>query len=268
MMQVVATMGGSSQQQTKRILAGLSGQSNCPGQHATIPPAEYQGNISDRGFILNRSDNQFEILNYPNNNNQQTGLSGEHGAELSLVKYLTDNLPNYEIYLVKQGWGDTPAYQIPPNTGFNRGYDWNVASRFEMYDLLLDQYKRALQLLSFDAIYHYHIQGESDIASATEYINYYNYSGALYRRLRQDLNKPLMKHIIAVFEATARTPYDAGRWASVRSDQLRIIAENPQRFINYGLDGKALETDNIHFTSAAQIQIGNDLGQIIIDDLI
>lgn len=262
-MQVVTSFNNTSESSNKWLLLNLIGQSNMVGEITETPDSEYQGNISDRAFIYDPNCDENVLLNYPSTNNPLTG-DGMHGPELSLAKYLTENLPSYSILIVKVAWGDTGMYKAEDGV-----LDWNVSSRYKLHNINVTHIKRAYELLNIvpDAIYTIDCQGEKDISSSSEYPNFYNYKGSMLTRIKQDTGLSKIKTIFEVFEETARTPYSAVPWASVRSDQLKLISDDVKNRLGYALDGKTLESDGIHFTSASQIEIGNELGQMIIDDL-
>lgn len=83
-------------------------------------------------------------------------------------------------------------------------------------------------------------------------------------------NRHDIVHIIAVFESTKRNNavFVNSRWQSVRNAQLQLISDDSTHYKNFPLDGYELTTvDYTHFTSNALINIGNNVANIIINNL-
>lgn len=255
----------------------MQGQSNCTGM---IPPIgsvdgidpKYKGDINENLYnFINYSDDVFQTLNYNVNNTKWRTLANDlHGADLSLGYKLTDET-NYDVYIVKIDFPGSSVFRNEDPESIYYQNNWSPQTKNGLNARAAEQIQTVKQFFVDNDVnvinyYLYWNQFEADVGKSTE-----EYQKALlshYRSQEQAVNINF-KYILAVPEVTKRPHYgfpSQENWDNIRQVFLNLISSDPSKYRGVYLDGKQLSNDDIHFTSSAQIEIGNEIAEVIINE--
>lgn len=241
------------------MLILLSGQSNSNG-HGSIDsaPTYLQGKLEDihnekNVWIWNIGNQQWEILDYPNN--QQAADDDAHGQELQIGWKAAKDF-NRDVYIVKLAEGST-------SLGVEGSrQDWNPDSANELYDKFVNNIKTAVNKVSRDFQYKFHlfVQGERDSNFETLANNRLTNIKNYVNSIRSDLDYNDLYFI--VLRLNENLPSSTFEYVTeVRNADTRITTYTDDNFVGkadwINGDDLTLYTDDIHYTSSSQNEIAN-----------
>lgn len=232
----------------------LMGQSNMVGRNVGQFPPAYLVDPMPGVYIRDKFFN-FTTLDYPINNN-----GNNFGPELALCYHLSDTLQR-DLYVVKPAWDGAGLYAD------HLGNDYNVSTN-ELYPKLRDASlalkNQILSLSKTPLIIMVVVQGERDTKNATVAAQWETNFTNIINQLAID--SVTVDYIVLNTLSTNQNLNVANR-TTVIAKQTSYATNHANTFL-IDMTPYALNSDIIHFSGPAQVQIGKDICDIIYDQII
>lgn len=208
--------------------------------------------------VTTASGDHYHTLDYPTNNAQQ-----DYAAELNFCNAIVSEYGK-PIFYENMAEAGAPLFQ-DSRTNFSP-LETNPAWDFyqDLKNKFLRLKARIVATGKTPIIISYINHGESHTLDLTKAQDWGDYYQDIVDQLEID-GVTIDYHLISILSETSNSGTLANRQA-VRASQLAWVAAHPNaRSID--MDGRAFIGDGVHFTGAAQDQIGLDLSDIVINDI-
>lgn len=234
----------------------IAGQSNAVGLTTPdVPTSTYAGVIE--GIAIRTTGSTFKTMKYPTNNK-----GSNFGCELTLGYDLFQEYGR-PVFMEKVAVSGAAVYDDFPNPNYN------IHSASTIYPDLRDG---ILALKARIALYGktpkiilIWIQGERDTQNSTVAAAWNANFEEVYTRLILDgaAADYVVMNLLNPDQLAAGTPAER---ALVRAGQQKFITDHANAF-PLDMDGRALQGDDLHYTGAAQEQIGHDIASMVFNQI-
>lgn len=240
--------------ETSDLFLQIHGQSNARANiNNTTPDAQYTGDING-GFIYNNG--QFEVLNYPDNNDTNTSGLDFFGIECPFSKFYKDEF-NKNTYIGKKAIGSTGIGEEIGNQ------DWNADSNEYINDVIAqtNNLKAQFDLLGDSNSKHifYSHWGERDanLQNSNFYNDFIAILGVINNIFPIDLcivpvlNDNVYLNTVITLEGQ-----------TLIQNQQRQLATDISYIENIEMSQFNLGADDIHYTAEVQTQLAQQVYNI------
>lgn len=243
------------------LCVSLDGQSNAAGKTTGLPSAPVDGSI--HGINMRTTGSTFQTLNYPLNVKAVDPTS--FGSELT-GGYKLWNAYKRPILMDKLAIEGAAVFDDAPNPNFN------ISSSSTLYpqlrDGILEMKARAALYNKTPVVVLVWIQGERDTTNSTTALAWYTNMTNIYNQLVADGAKPdyIIMNLLNLDQTgagtlTTRQQVRAGNQQFINDDSTHRFALD---MMDYTAD---LQGDMIHYNNTGQMAMGNDWGDIVLNQI-